>query len=167
MKGRPIVSGNGCPTERISAFVDEHTKEYVKKLPSIHKVEGITSKNEIILVTMDVSSLYTNIPNHEGILSIIDMLRPQYKGKVSLLSLQKLLKAVLHMNNFKFNDKHYLQISGCSMGSRCSPSLACIFMGRLENKLLQYAKIKELEPLTYIRYIDDIHGMGSRNRQTE
>ena len=26
VKGRPIISGNGCPTENISAFVDEYIK---------------------------------------------------------------------------------------------------------------------------------------------
>ena len=31
VKGRPIISGNGCPTEMISAFVDDHLKEYVQK----------------------------------------------------------------------------------------------------------------------------------------
>ena len=30
--GRPIISGNGCPTEAISAFVDEHIKQYVHLL---------------------------------------------------------------------------------------------------------------------------------------
>ena len=29
VKGRPIISGNGCPTENISAFVDEYIKGYV------------------------------------------------------------------------------------------------------------------------------------------
>ena len=164
VKGRPIISGNGCPTERISAFVDEHIKDEVKKLPSyvkdttdfIQKVEGITSKNEIILVTMDVTSLYTNIPNHEGIVSVTDMLRENYSKKVSLKSLQKLLKAVLHMNNFEFNGKHYLQIGGTAMGTRVAPSYANIFMGKLEQKLLAEAQKIGLVPLVYLRFIDDL-----------
>ena len=34
LPGRPIVSGNGCPTERISQFVDFFLQPTVKTLPS-------------------------------------------------------------------------------------------------------------------------------------
>ena len=122
----------------------------------IHKIEGITTNKNIILVTMDVSSLYTNIPNHKGILSVIETLRPKHNGQVSLLSIQKLLRAVLHMNNFEFNKKHYLQIGGTAMGTKLAPSYANIFMGRLEKKLLAKAATLGLKLLLYLRYIDDI-----------
>ena len=73
--GRPIVSANGSHTERISAFVDsflspivKNGKSYVRdtsdflwKLENLGPLEG-----DEILLTLDVSSLYTNIPNSEG-----------------------------------------------------------------------------------------------------
>ena len=72
VKGRPIISGNECPTETISAFVDKHLKPDVKQVNSyvkdtkdfIKKVEGYHSNQDYYLVIMDVTSLYTNIPNH-------------------------------------------------------------------------------------------------------
>ena len=164
VKGRPIISGNGCPTERISAFVDDHIKDFVKKLPSyvrdtsdfIKKLETFQTQNEIILVTLDVTSLYTNIPNHEGILAVIKTLEPTYNKRVSLQSIKKLLTAVLHMNNFEFNGKHYLQIGGTAMGTKVAPSYANLFMGKLEDKLLSEAKKMGLKPALYLRFIDDI-----------
>ena len=170
VKGRPIISGNGCPTEKISAFVDDHIKEYVKKLPSyvkdttdfIRKLESFSKMkrvrhdNELILVTMDVTSLYTNIPNHEGIVSVIKTLEPTYNRRVSLNSIKKLLTAVLHLNNFKFNENNYLQIGGTAMGTRLAPSYANLFMGKLEQKFLKLLQIQGLEPALYLRYIDDI-----------
>jgi hypothetical protein len=45
VKGRPIISGNGCPTENISAFVDEHIKGYLKDLPSYLKDERLHPQN--------------------------------------------------------------------------------------------------------------------------
>ncbi|CAG2236144.1 unnamed protein product [Mytilus edulis] len=72
--GRPIISGNNGPTEKISSFVDEHIKSfvpliksYVKDTPDfINKIERIKNLPEgTILATMDVTSLYTNIPNQE------------------------------------------------------------------------------------------------------
>ena len=74
--GRPIVSSNNSPTEKISAFVDHFLQPCVPKLQSFVKDTGdfISKLNEIktipdnaILVTFDVTSLYTNIPTEEGI----------------------------------------------------------------------------------------------------
>ena len=162
IKGRPIISGNGSPTEKISALVDELLKDYVKQIPSyvrdtsdfIQKVEAFTHPSDYFLVTMDVSSLYTNIPNHEGITSVRrTLIEKGYDGQVSIESLTRLLTLVLHMNNFEFNNSTYLQIGGTSMGTRVAPSLANIFMSKLEEKLLRNAPHK---PALYLRYIDDI-----------
>ena len=72
--GRPVISSINCHTANISKFVDFHLQDHVIQLPSyvkdtkdfINKIEKITSPEGSILVTMDVSSLYTNIPNDEG-----------------------------------------------------------------------------------------------------
>ena len=169
--GRPIISGNGSPTENISAYVDEHIKEYVKVFPSyvkdttdfINKIRNLKTQNRIILVTMDVTSLYTNIPNHEGKTAVErTLIEHNYSGKTSRRSLMKLLDCVLHMNNFEFNDENYLQVGGTAMGSRVAPSYACIFLSQLEKKLLARAPHK---PDLYLRYIDDIFCVFSTGEQ--
>ena len=76
--GRPIISGNNSPTEKISAFVDEHIKQFVPHIKSyvrdtpdfIKKIENFKLNGDYFLVTMDVTSLYTNIPNHEGLVAV-------------------------------------------------------------------------------------------------
>ena len=101
--GRPIVTGNRCPTERISQFVDfflqpgvksirsyiKDTTRFLSVLNSIHNLpEGA------ILATLNVSSLYTNIPNTEGIEACRIMLyneRPHARAPFND-SLIKLLK---------------------------------------------------------------------------
>ena len=74
--GRPIVSSNSHPTERLSHFVDYHLQPLVHKLPSFVKDTNdflnklLTIGNlpaNSLLVTLDVSSLYTNISHKEGI----------------------------------------------------------------------------------------------------
>ena len=63
-------------TERISAFVDTFLrpivgkgKSYIKDttdfLNKLGQIDTITTKS--LLVSLDVSSLYTNIPNKEGV----------------------------------------------------------------------------------------------------
>ena len=128
--GRPIISGNGCPTEAISSFVDEHIKPFVPLLPSyirdttdfIKKIESIELPDQCLLVTMDVTSLYTNIPNQGGMVAIYETLKDNnYCERASIKSLLELLKLVLHKNNFDFNGKHYLQIGGTAMGTKLAP----------------------------------------------
>ena len=166
--GRPIVSGNGCPTEQISAFVDEHIKRYVPLLPSyvrdttdfIKKIESIVLPEQCLLATMDVTSLYTNIPNHEGKTAIHrTLVEHNYRDRLSKKGLLLLLETVLHKNNFDFNGKHYHQIGGTAMGTKLAPSYACLFMGVLEKALLKkYRREHPLKPVpsTYLRFIDDI-----------
>ena len=74
--GRPVISSSSSHTEKISAFVDDHIKPVAQQLSSyiqdtsdfLEKIKklGKTPKNTT-LVTMDVSSLCTNIPHDEGI----------------------------------------------------------------------------------------------------
>ena len=78
-KGRPIISGCGSNTERISWFVDQHTKDFVKKHESyiqdtpdllryLKKVEEEDNlPPEAFPASIDIKSTYTNIPIEEGL----------------------------------------------------------------------------------------------------
>ena len=174
--GRPIVSANDCATERISAFVDhflnplvKETRSYIQDttdfLNQIEKVGHV--KKNTILGTLDVTSLYTNIPNSEGISAISEILDEKRKSweKPSNKSLVQLLELVLKLNNFQFNGTNYLQIGGTAMGTRLAPSLANLFMDRLERRMLDGYRLK---PTVWLRYIDDVffiwdHGENSLN----
>ena len=60
---------------------------------------------------------------------------------------------ILTMNNFTFNDSHYLQIHGTAMGTKMAPSFANLFLGLFEKSALREAPF---QPHTWLRYIDDI-----------
>ena len=60
---------------------------------------------------------------------------------------------ILTMNNFSFNDNHYLQIQGTTMGTKMAPSYANLFLGYFEANALENAPF---QPHTWLRYIDDI-----------
>ena len=162
--GRPIVSGNGCPTERISQFVDFFLQPGVKNIRSYikdttHFLSVLSSLDNLgegaILATLDVSSLYTNIPNIEGIEACKTMLhreRPNARTPTND-SLINLLTLVLSKNNFDFNEKHYLQVGGTAMGTRVAPSYANTFMGWFEDT---YVYTYNPAPTVWKRFIDDI-----------
>ena len=76
--GRLIISGCEGPTERISSFVDrllqpiaQRQKSYIEDSTDfINFVERTKIHQDTILVSMDVASLYTNIPQEEGITTV-------------------------------------------------------------------------------------------------
>ena len=163
--GRPIISANGCPTEKISRFVDHFLNPTCKYLRSFvqdttHFLQLINNLGLLpmncLLVTMDVSSLYTNITIDEGIEAAriaLSKHRPTPNIKPTNVSLITLLGLVLKKNNFQFNGVNFLQIGGTAMGTKVAPSFAITYMGAFEEK---HVYTYRLQPLMYIRYIDDI-----------
>ena len=93
---RPIVSNIRTPTENISRFLNEHLKSvpetfqsYVKDTPDFLRKIGTLNESDLInnnalLVTLDVSSLYTNIPKADGLKAIEEICYNQSVGNVSL-----------------------------------------------------------------------------------
>ena len=107
-----------------------------------------------LLVTLDVTSLYTNIPNQEGIRACTKALvhgRPAHLP--SIPSLMMLLRMVLTMNNFEFNGDHYLQVGGTAMGTRLVTSYANLFMSDFKDI---FVFNQPHQPLWWKRFIDDI-----------
>ena len=60
---------------------------------------------------------------------------------------------ILTMNNFAFNQEHYLQIHGTAMGANMAPSFANLFLNMFETNALTNAP---WQPHIWWRYIDDI-----------
>ena len=161
--GRPVVKSVNCHTANISKYVDYHLQPIVKEIPSyvkdtqdflkkLEKVKDIPL--ESLLVTFDVKSLYTNIPNNEGIKAVKESYEKYKEKTVSTKVIITFLSLILALNNFVFNCTHYLQTMGCAMGTICAPSYANIVMANFEAKHI-YPYIKE-KSLLYLRYIDDI-----------
>ena len=163
--GRPICSGNGSPTEKISQLVDHFLNPIAQKVPSYvkdttHFLQILNSLGTLppncILATLDVTSLYTNIPNEFGKQACkegFDEFRPNPRAKPSNISLLKLMDLILTKNNFDFNGQHYLQTGGTAMGTKMAPSYAIKALGKFE---VMYVYTYHKQPIIWLRYIDDI-----------
>lgn len=172
--GRPIVSNIKTPTENISQFLDSHLKHipqqlksFVKDTPDfLRKIEALNETNifgsDTLLVTLDVTSLYTNIPKADGLAAIEQLCyTDQHKPEISKEVALTLLDLVLTLNAFEFNGKIYQQIHGTSMGTPVAPTYSNIFMGLLEAQILNSFAEK---PLIYLRYLDDIFIVWTHGR---
>ena len=122
---------------------------------------GIESEyipDNVIPVTIDVKSLYTNIPISEGVDAFEAALNQRSNQSVPTSFLMKLLIMVLTLNVFVFNGIHYLQRVGTAMGSKVAPTFANLFMGMLETFILNNSAefVNSIYKRTWLRYIDDI-----------
>ena len=174
---RPIVSNSGANTEHLSAFVDFYSKHLVKLLPSYVQdspdlLRKFQAENESgpqpkksFPVTIDVRSLYTNIPtrgDYGGLQAFeiaLENRSSEEKKMIPTWYLIQLLDLVLSGNIFEFDDQIYQQEIGTAMGTKVAPTYACLFMGWLESLMLDnWTKKHPTYPKPYLwrRYIDDI-----------
>jgi hypothetical protein len=102
----------GHPTNKIGKFIDEHIKGYVPQVKTyVRDTQDFITKicqappfpPGTLLVTMDIVSLYTNIPNHEALVAISHYLRRNPTKKEIGPYILKLIELCLHNTNFQFH----------------------------------------------------------------
>ena len=156
------MAGNDGPTERISPFVDSILQSIAKSQKShlkdttdfVNFKEKTTLPGGTFLVSLDVTSLYTNIPQEEGINTVCRAYKNFYGDNTPIptQSLRECRRLILQENSFEFNDKNYLQIHGTAMGTKMAVAFANIFMSSVETEIISQSNTK---PLEWKRYIDD------------
>ena len=115
----------------------------------------------MVLATLDVSSLYTNIPQKEGTDVVCRHYEDHYvyteqKLPIPTSDLRELMRLILEEKSFKFNEKYFVQTQGIAMGTKMAVAFSVIFMADLEKRLLAAGPLK---PLVWKRFIDDIFSL--------
>ena len=160
---RPIISQLGTPTYEVAKKLNEIISPY---LPSKYLIKSTAEFIDLLqnydspqgyLTSLDVESLFTNVPVEETINIIIDTLYKNPTAPPPLIP-QELLRSLLRVctteTPFKSpNGDVYLQTDGVSMGSPLGPLFANFYMGFIENNIVPHLTNK---PEIYTRYVDDI-----------
>ena len=107
---------------------------------------------------MNVTSLYTNIPQEEGITTVCKAYENFHKDNPPIPTsyIKEVLRLILRENSFQCNGKNYLQIHGIAMGIKMAVAFANIFMADLETQIFSKSVIK---PRIWKRYIGDIFSL--------
>ena len=152
--GRPIISGCDGPTEKLSSFVDkllqpiaQQQKSYLKDTTDfVNFIEKSKVPVDTILVSMDVTGFYTNIPQEEGILTVYRACEKFYDNEPPITTrlLERALSLILQENSFQFCGKHFLQTHGTAMGTKMAVAFANIFMAKVETEILNQSALKPL-----------------------
>ena len=100
------------------------TNDFLRKLNDINHLVTLES----IMITMEFSSLYTNIPHTDGISAYRSFLNRHTTDPVLVNYIPILIDFIFTHNLFKFNNDHYLQIEGTAMATNMAPAYANICM---------------------------------------
>ena len=122
----------------LAAFVDHLIQPIAQKQASCLKdttdflsfIEKTKLPRSTILVSMDVTSLYRNIPQGEGITTVCEAYEEFYEENPPIPTryLREMLSLILQENSFQFNGKDYLQTHGTAMRTKMAVAFANIFM---------------------------------------
>ncbi|XP_061170396.1 uncharacterized protein LOC133179719 [Saccostrea echinata] len=163
LKLRPIIAGPASSTQRLSNLLDIILKPLCTKVTSYVRDDmdflnyiPQTVPRDTLLVSFDVTSLYTNITHDLGIEAIkywLDKYPEEIDDRFPANFILEGLRIVLENNNFLFDDENYLQIKGTAMGTKVAPTYACLVMGFLEEKL--YTILPETFDLDFTQYIKE------------
>ena len=175
-KIRPIVSCSSGPTERVSGFLCKILSAHLDTVSSL-----VTNSQQVVqtldnldlspyqsitLVSLDVKSLYTSIPQAASIQMVLQRIIPSPPPASKDLKIKNMLrdflKVVISKNTFRFHDHFYEQTRGVAMGTKCAPPFANLFMAALEERAL--ATWKGPPPITWLRFLDDILMLWSESQ---
>ena len=161
-KFRPILSAINTPTYKLSQYINQLLKPFTTNeftaRDSFAFAKDIRSQDHTqFMCSLDVDSLFTNIPLIETVNICADLL---FADRFICDGLTKtdfinLLTMATTESFILFNGSYYKQVDGVAMGSPLGPTLANIFLGHNERQWLMDCPTK-FKPTYYRRYVDDI-----------
>ena len=119
--------------------------------------EIVDQNNDLVMGSLDIDSLFTNIPLEETIQICTNKLFKESKTVegLSKTEFKELLSLATKNSNFIFDGTLYKQIDGVAMAPPLDPTLANAFLVYHEKNWLEHCPV-EYRPLYYRRYVDDI-----------
>jgi len=160
---RPVISMVGTATHKIAQKIDSLIKPYIfsdftvsSSTDFVRIIKSLENTAKYKMCSLDVESLFTNVPVKETIDIIINKIYHNSDHEPLPIPenlMRRLLEICTTKTPFKFNDRIYKQIDGVSMGSPLGPTFANFYMGHLEENFLKTSST--YKPFLYLRYVDD------------
>ncbi|CAJ0956826.1 unnamed protein product [Ranitomeya imitator] len=162
--GRPIVSLTDSVLSPLSMVLEKILTPLVKTtrsflLDTSDFIQIIKSLGPLapssLLITWDVTSLYTSIIHEKG-LAATDRLLSENRVDIKIRHFcADLLNLVLKENYFMFQDTFYAQQQGTAMGANVAPPYAIAYMAAFESDFVYNHPLFTAHCRVWRRYIDD------------
>lgn len=174
IKLRPIISSIDAPNCKIAELItDIMTKAYDTNcqyyIRDSFQLAEIMNNRRIpqgfVIISLDVVSLFSNIPLHLA----VDVVTKKWEQisrqcAIPLDRFIELIEFVFNNTCFSFDNKHYRQILGTPMGSKCSPIIALYVMDELLDTCIPQLSFQ----LPFIKkYVDDLVCVVPEDKQDE
>ena len=118
-------------------------------------IENIDLDPDETIISLDVKSLYTNVPLKEAIeIALQKLYSHESPPEIQRATVKRLLNMAVSKVYFKCNDSWYVQIDGLAMGA----SLA-VFLANLRLKEYEFALRQEIPVGTEVQQINDKKGL--------
>ena len=158
---RPVVSSINTPFYKLAKFLIPAIETFTRNEFTLNnsfeffdKIRNMNLENKFI-VSMDIVSLYTNIPVKETINIATELIYENGNFRnLSKNEFRKLLDSITSNTFFIFNSMYYKQLDGLAMGSPLSAALANVFLCFHEKTWIDECPI-DFKPHFYQRYMDD------------
>ena len=161
-KTRPIVSYTGTLLHGLGRWLDHQLQKIVRILPyvttsSASLVAHLRHRNfppGSKLITIDATSMYTNINTTHALQKISDFLKNSTICRHVDINPDDVITAltiIMRHNVFRFDSRYWVQLTGTAMGAPPAPTYATIYFA-----IHEMATIPQFPNITfYTRYIDD------------
>lgn len=165
LESRPIVSNVTHPTRRISKHMHsvlvqaaESALSYIPNSLALTKdLAPLIATPNTMIITADIKSLYTRIPNDDGVRNVVKSICSDTANKIKPRALGTLLDLTLRNNVFAFGEQFFVQINGTAMGTIMAPTYANVYLkAKEEASLLSATCPHKAKIRLFRRYIDDI-----------
>lgn len=173
---RPISASFALPAYHLSKFIGTilnnltSTKHNIKNSTHLKEdLQTIDIEETDLLISLDVVSLFTNIPIHLAtkiVLKKWDTIKNH--TNIPKNNFMKILDFCLKDNNyFCFDNNTYIQNYGMPMGNPLSPTIATIVLDDLIDYTLDNLKSQNIEIKYITKYVDDFFAIiKQKDKQT-
>ena len=160
---RPIFAACNTPSYNLAKFLVPILSSLTRNNFTISNsyefsqlLLGVEDCENVVMVSYDVESLFTNIPLRETIDICLNSLFNSCEHVIGITRgyFKSLLELSVLNSYFIFDDKFYVQQEGVGMGIPLGPTFANIFMCFHETKWLNDCP-PDFRPILYKRYVDD------------
>lgn len=156
---RPIVGATNWFTTPVSKLLSKLLRPTIKTnsqiaantfdvIFSLHQFNLFSSRiledrnHPVLIITLDISSLYTNI-NLQQLINLIKTHNPEFEGLVTYIN---------DHNYFQYDGKTFKQKDGIAMGTNAAPEIANYYLLHLlDPRIISNSKVK-----LYKRFLDDL-----------
>ncbi|BHF84817.1 hypothetical protein SprV_0902796900 [Sparganum proliferum] len=169
---RPIVSLRGAPTFNLAKWMFRNLRPLTSDAGTtvcsgtqfLERIKGMRITEDEVMVSFDVTSLFTSIPQDLAVETVSELLERQYDETgvtIKRRHLVQLLRFCLK-TYFTFEGTTYEQVKGTPMGSPLSGFIAEAVRQKVEN--LVFATYK---PKFWTPYVDDTFVIIKRQKVQE